>query len=592
MRRLILFSALLVLSCACEPTGPAVIDGKFSATIPVSGSKTEDCVKWSVGDRVVLSDCSAPVLFEDGEMVESANAECFTVTPEMLSQDMRTIHFETSLPASKKYALLTAGDFGRIVRMGKDGSVQTTEREASTRLNYIASAVSTDGTFNLKGMDNIFTVDVSDRRVKYLIVCAGDAYLELEIDNCPATCYFPLALDEDISDGAYAYAYDKLWNELYDGHFEQLSFRTNAVTALGDFFDVGDAPRNVINEILRDNDEVEATYNLEGEVLNRYLNEVQYDNDYSYTKIKQYVPSPNEPGSVRPAYVSVKDLKDPAKIYFISGPDDIQTRTVTSKDKQTVYNLIPGRTYRYGIVSVDSQTGKETLLKKGCIATEGHLRVIKTRAMHNVRDVGGWEGLDGKHIKYGILIRGGEILDKDDNKNLSKYDLYDYDALVNQVGIDFDLDFRNNGDEVQYFNRSPFGLEFLRIPLSAYDSIVAKKDRQPAFRKAILKFMENAKQGKCTYVHCQGGADRTGTFVFFIEGLLGVSDSDLCKDYEITSFYYHKERNDPERYLPMVQALLSKFSKDGTVGNGILNCAKSMGFTDSEIQELRDLMLE
>lgn len=591
MRHYIISLALAVLAASCQHIDqPEKGDGSLYATFATTSSvqRNEGQIAWNVGDKVVLSNCKEEVAFSDGEMVESANAECFEVTPEMLSQDQLTIHFKPGIPKSGKYAILTARDFSEITGIGKDGSVHRQPRKESTELNYIASAVSEGDKLLLEGVDNIFSISITDRRVKYLDVSVGYSDFEIKSVQAPATYYFPLGKDEELYDGIYAYAYDESCDRIFTDHFTDIAFDPNRINDLGVFFDAGDADRDIIREILKDNDAVEASYCLEGDVLHKYLTEVEYDDDYSYTKIKNYAPKSNERECALPAYVPVKDLKDASKIYLLSDYSDIHIRAVTSKEKQAVYSLIPGRIYKWGVVSVDAD-GKEKLLKKGCFQTEGHLRVIKTKYIHNVRDVGGWEGLDGKHIKYGILIRGAEVEDRD--HNLTKYDDFDYEAIVNEVGVDFDMDFRND-DEVGGIRYSPFGVEYTRIPLSAYDSIVRKKDRQVAFKKAILKFIDNAKKGKCTYVHCQGGADRTGTFVFFIEGLLGVSDSDLCKDYEITSFYYHKERNDPERYLPMVKALLSMYSQDGTVGNAILNCSLSMGLTQQDIQDLRDLMLE
>lgn len=345
----------------------------------------------------------------------------------------------------------------------------------------------------------------------------------------------------------------------------------------------------IVQEILKNNDSPEATYNLEGEVLKRYLDEVEYDNDYSYTKIKDYTLGKdfNEQVTIRSAYVNVQGLQGADKVYLVSD-GDIQTRSVYSTSSQAVYSLIPGRIYRYGVVHTDKETQTETLLKTGCIATEGRVRIIKTKEIHNLRDVGGWEGLDGKHIKYGLLYRGGEIIDA--NEDITKFEPYDRDVLLNQLKVDFELDFRNDGDAPVF--ESPIGLEFQRFPLSAYDSIVTKKDRQKIFKNAIDAFLNHLRDGKVTYCHCQGGADRTGTFIFYIEGLLGVSDSDLAKDYEITAFYYHKQRNDPERYLPMIKALQNKYGKDITIGEAIYKSAKDMGVTDQDIQDLRNLMLE
>jgi protein-tyrosine phosphatase len=38
------------------------------------------------------------------------------------------------------------------------------------------------------------------------------------------------------------------------------------------------------------------------------------------------------------------------------------------------------------------------------------------------------------------------------------------------------------------------------------------------------------------YMHCWGGADRTGTVAFILEGLCGALEADLAIDYELTSF--------------------------------------------------------
>lgn len=591
MRHFYILLTFFTLFTSCEKQELAIDDNTINASFATAqlNSTNGTQIKWNVGDKLVLTNCKSVIKFEDGEMIPSSDAQYLTVTSEMISKDGLSVSFVPAIKAKEKYALLTARNFDSVLSIETDGSVVTSELEASTQLNYLASGVSTTGKFSLKGVNNIFSIGLYDSKIKYFDVSAGYTSFELIVENVPATYYFPVKPDEDLSDGIYATAYDSSCNKYKEEHYSNISFLPNQVVKLDNFLDYGSANKEIIDRILYSNDEVEATYNLEGDILKRYLDEVQYDNDYSYTNIKKYVPSSMESSSIKPAYVSVKGLKNASKVYLISNDMDIQYRSVYASESQAVYSLIPGRTYRYGVVSVDSATGNETLLKTGCIATEGRLRVIKTKEMHNVRDMGGWEALDGKHIKYGYLIRGGEVIDKNDK--LDNYDPYDYDAMINHAKVDFDLDFRTD-EGAGHIYVSPLGIEFKRIPLSAYDSIVEKADRQTAFKKAILLFIKNAKAGKCTYVHCQGGADRTGTFVFYIEGLLGVSDSDLCKDYEITSFYYHKERNDPERYLPMIKALQNKYGNDITIGEAIYKSARGMGITDQDIQELRDLLLE
>ena len=44
------------------------------------------------------------------------------------------------------------------------------------------------------------------------------------------------------------------------------------------------------------------------------------------------------------------------------------------------------------------------------------------------------------------------------------------------------------------------------------------------------------------YFHCRIGADRTGTIAYLLEGLLGVSEEDRYRDYEMSVFFGLDER--------------------------------------------------
>ena len=44
------------------------------------------------------------------------------------------------------------------------------------------------------------------------------------------------------------------------------------------------------------------------------------------------------------------------------------------------------------------------------------------------------------------------------------------------------------------------------------------------------------RDNKPVYFHCAAGRDRTGTLASILLGVLGVSESDISKDYELTYF--------------------------------------------------------
>ena len=102
------------------------------------------------------------------------------------------------------------------------------------------------------------------------------------------------------------------------------------------------------------------------------------------------------------------------------------------------------------------------------------------------------------------------------------------------------------------------------------------------------------------YFHCHGGADRTGTLAFLLEGLLGVSESDMAKDFELTTYSNSIHRRNSEGgwfYKPMVKYIRS-FAPGKTIQEQVTAWAKTSHseevppLTDQEIQELKDLLLE
>lgn len=55
--------------------------------------------------------------------------------------------------------------------------------------------------------------------------------------------------------------------------------------------------------------------------------------------------------------------------------------------------------------------------------------------------------------------------------------------------------------------------------------------------KGSFEFLAQClRDDKPVYFHCAIGRDRTGTFAALVLGLLGVSEGDISKDYELTYF--------------------------------------------------------
>ena len=158
------------------------------------------------------------------------------------------------------------------------------------------------------------------------------------------------------------------------------------------------------------------------------------------------------------------------------------------------------------------------------------LRWIRTRdnsaEAWNVRDLGGW-ACDGGTVKYGLLIRGGKL------------SAADRAVLVGELGVQHDLDLRGregggSGDEPN-MTESPLGsdVRYTRAQQYAWYALTPVATWQ-AYLRCVIDAVTHREP---VYFHCTAGADRTGTLACVLEGLLGMSQSNIDKDYELTTFY-------------------------------------------------------
>jgi len=210
-----------------------------------------------------------------------------------------------------------------------------------------------------------------------------------------------------------------------------------------------------------------------------------------------------------------------------------KTITITATGSTTrIYNLVPQTVYWYKVLN---SAGR--VLRQGVFKTTGQLRMIRTAKVNNVRDIGGWPCAGGGHLAYGKIFRGGKLDDFDEDIGTT-VDEEDINLFTNELGISSDLDLRNHGLTV-----SPLGCEIKNITMSAYLYLLTNKDsygRTQSYysetSKTLKYLADNLEAGKNTYVHCSQGADRTGMVIAIIEAICGVSEMDIVKDWELTSF--------------------------------------------------------
>lgn len=260
---------------------------------------------------------------------------------------------------------------------------------------------------------------------------------------------------------------------------------------------------------------------IENEGTRKYLEEVDYssDPDYTVSFAKDY--RSKFGANDRPLPVKVSWPEGTAATVIVSTSprfdDSFEVQAETSP--ADIYNLIPGVDYYYKVMDAGG-----SVLKTGCVTPVGPLRMINGLA-GNARDLGGWKAYGG-HIAYGRLYRGA-ALERISSKGK--------DIFLNDLGISVDLDLRGIKESEARVGPVVEGADYLKLPVEK-NLGRGTGNTQELYQQAIRSIIGWLGEGRAVYFHCAGGADRTGSLAFLIEALLGVSESDLSKDYELTTF--------------------------------------------------------
>lgn len=176
----------------------------------------------------------------------------------------------------------------------------------------------------------------------------------------------------------------------------------------------------------------------------------------------------------------------------------------------------------------------------------------------NLRDIGGYETVDGRHVRRGCLFRSDEL-----------HALTDADLVaVAKLGVRVVFDLRNAEERDLRPNRLPPDVELLeRVSPSTGGSVLTPEQEiaagvlpepddehlasvymallnglAPELRSIVERAVDAP--ARPLLFHCAAGKDRTGITAALLLGLLGVPDDVILDDYELTSTYFTPRRMD------------------------------------------------
>lgn len=187
----------------------------------------------------------------------------------------------------------------------------------------------------------------------------------------------------------------------------------------------------------------------------------------------------------------------------------------------------------------------------------------------NFRELGGYQTMDGQHVRTHKLIRSGALnqLLPEDMQFLSDY------------GLRYDIDFRSKDEVTPRPDRVPAGAEYLWLPtftampnskqsedaatvkdagnddarfviqnlkdapadmgyqrmLNVYQGLITAESAREAYRGFFATVLKNTAADQSVIFHCSAGKDRTGIAAFLLLSALGVDQATITADYLISN---------------------------------------------------------
>ena len=286
----------------------------------------------------------------------------------------------------------------------------------------------------------------------------------------------------------------------------------------------------------------------------------------------------------------------------------------TSGDKVTVRNLFVNTEYYWKVVTDDEESDVKTF------TTGDYPRWILARSLtgeedgrgiYNVRDNGGYMTSSGKRVKQGLVYRGGEITTMTSSGHYNTITEVAKKAFREDMGMvgGIELDLRGNSDIGDGYKACGFAengdIAYEMHAIKSYEQTFTNTRSEVA---PIFEILKNADK-KPVYYHCFGGADRTGTIGFLLNGVLGVSYTDLVIDFELTSYssinnehirsHIQGHQHSYDRWPALINQIKNdttggyKYDADASLEDNIENfLVKACSVPQSTIDTIRDIMLE
>lgn len=264
----------------------------------------------------------------------------------------------------------------------------------------------------------------------------------------------------------------------------------------------------------------------------------------NYQKVTSYAKGSEELSRPEPALLSwsaepKEDLTVTAYTVEIQDEYDLYDPLIlhTAEPNIEVYNLCVGTGYTWN-VTAHFADGRKSVSYRSYFATEDVApRNLYVDGITNVRDLGGWATPDGR-VRQGMIYRCGRLNESERPDVVIEITDEGIDTMRNVLGVKSEIDLRmptTHNTETGGITSSPLGedINYYNCPLEWDTGNYLMNNLE-----SVKEFFSLASdEDNYPFIfHCNIGTDRTGLFALLINGLLGVSEEDLYRDYLFSNF--------------------------------------------------------
>ena len=272
-----------------------------------------------------------------------------------------------------------------------------------------------------------------------------------------------------------------------------------------------------------------------------------------------------------------------------------ETFVLTNRTTAYVTNLNLARTYRWMVRCL----GTEEYASSSFVTEPAAPRLLRADGVRNFRDLGGWKTTDGRTVREDMIFRSAGLRNSSKSSGgflRRKVDVGErrvtdegLATLRDEFKIKTDLELRTPQETAGMEGTllGP-GVRWENISFAAYGFIDNSVRGREPFAKIFRLFTKA--ENYPVLMHCSGGRDRTGTLAFLLNGLLGVSEDDLCRDWETSVFSDVGMKFSSGNIVQLLDYL--KTMPGETMRDRVEAYVRSCGIKEDEIAAFRTIMLK